>query len=218
MEMVRARKMPFSNLALILSTFLSFCLWSNAAGAAKINVFLSHQAKPYEETLEGFKYYILKQLPEAKIEVFYLDQGPTATDKSIQNYKANDAEVILTLGSVATRELISVAGTAPIVAGLLLYDDIISKASNVTCVFMDFPFQVQFEWIKRLLPSRKNIGVLYNPEENQQKIEFARQAAQDAGLKLEFLKVEAPRDLPVALRTLAKKVDALFGIPDKMLV
>ena len=63
---------------------------------------------------------------------------------------------------------------------------------------------LQLEWLRRFLPTAKTIGVIYNPRENQQRIEAASRIAQQLRLKLESQPVSDIRELPTALETLAK--------------
>ena len=75
----------------------------------------------------------------------------------------------------------------------------------------NFPWLCQLEWLRRFLPTAKTIGVIYNPRENQQKIEAASRIAQQLRLKLESQPVSDIRELPTALETLAKKNRCVMG-------
>ncbi len=94
------------------------------------------------------------------------------------------------------------------------FDDIKARA-NLAGVLLEFPLEVQFQWMSRLLPGSKNIGVLYNPAQNLKKVESATRIAERMGLKLYAQKVESPSDIPDALEFLSKRVDALWGLPER---
>jgi len=70
----------------------------------------------------------------------------------------------------------------------------------------------------KLMPEIKIVGVLYNPQENQAKVDAAVQAAKKEGLTLLPKEVGTPRALPDALESLAKRVDLLWGINDQMVL
>jgi putative ABC transport system substrate-binding protein len=104
----------------------------------------------------------------------------------------------------------------PIVAALLTTSEEIKASASATGVLLDFPLETQLQWISRVLPECRNIGVIYCPRKNQQKIDTAMRVAQGMGLKLHARKVETPADLPDALEYLAKRVDVLWGLPDEL--
>lgn len=68
------------------------------------------------------------------------------------------------------------------------------------------------------MPDIKIIGVLYNPKENQTKIDAALQAAKQEGLTLLPKEVEIARALPDALESLARSVDLLWGMNDQLVL
>jgi putative ABC transport system substrate-binding protein len=94
----------------------------------------------------------------------------------------------------------------------------IKRTPNATGVALELPPEVQFQWLRRFLPSAQTVGVLYNPAENSQRIAAASRVAGSMGLKLDALEVGAPRDLPAALETIGKRVDVLWGLPDSVVL
>jgi putative ABC transport system substrate-binding protein len=60
--------------------------------------------------------------------------------------------------------------------------------------------------------------VIYNPTENQHRIEAASRVALGLRLKLESQPVSDTRELPTALETLAKKIDVLWGVVDDLVL
>lgn len=60
----------------------------------------------------------------------------------------------------------------------------------------------------------KRVGVLYNPSHSGAYLARARQAAQQAGIKLIAHEVRDPREIPAKLALLKGQVDALWLIPD----
>jgi putative ABC transport system substrate-binding protein len=59
------------------------------------------------------------------------------------------------------------------------------------------------------------VGVLYNPAENQEKIDYANKVAQTLGLRLLARPVSTPQSLPDALNSLVNDVDVLWGLTDQ---
>ena len=70
--------------------------------------------------------------------------------------------------------------------------------------------------LTKVMPHAKNIGILYDPVKNSQRVESAGKIAKDFGIDLRMQRVERPSDLPDALESISKRVDVLFGIPDQL--
>jgi putative ABC transport system substrate-binding protein len=68
------------------------------------------------------------------------------------------------------------------------------------------------------MPPDSVVGVLYNPPENQRRIDEAGISAHNLGLKLMPFPVAAPQSLPDVLESVANRVDVLWGIPDSVVV
>jgi putative ABC transport system substrate-binding protein len=134
----------------------------------------------------------------------------------LEKAKRGNVNLILALGSLATSAAAKATTDIPIIAGLILNVGDIEAGANLTGVGLEFPLEVQFQWLSRLLPGCKKVGVLYNPAQNLKKIESATRIAESMGLKLYAQKVESPSDIPYALESLSNKVDALCGVIDDL--
>jgi putative ABC transport system substrate-binding protein len=104
------------------------------------------------------------------------------------------------------------------VACLVLRTDGIKNAGNATGVGLEYPLETQVAWMQRFLPKTGTIGLVYNAGENQQKVDAAAAILRKAGLRLETEQVRTPQDVPAALNNLGKRVDALWGIPDSVML
>ncbi len=191
---------------------------SAPAGEIRIAVLVSQDADPYQEALAGFRRSLEQQGVNAALDVESLHGDATAVPAALQRARQERAGLIFTLGSLATQAAVREVRDIPIVAGLILNADDISKAANATCVVLEFPVETEFRWLQRLLPGQKNVGVLFNPAENQVRIDAAERTARTLGLSLQARKVESPRELPDALDSLANRADVLWGIADQVVL
>lgn len=212
----------FKTIHLAKITFLVlfvFCLESAVALAvdARVVVLQSHDSKPYEEALEGFQQVLSEQGLKIHLNVFSLNGDQAKAVQGLEAAKKEGANLLFTIGSFATETAIKEKIAIPVVASLVLSEDILKKP-NITGVGLEFPLEIQFEWLQRFLPYCRNIGILYNPKENQQTIEAARGWAEKMGAKLYAQEVHTPQELPVALDSLANKADVLLGISDKVVL
>ena len=62
------------------------------------------------------------------------------------------------------------------------------------------------------------MGVIYNPEENSERIAEAKRVAKRLDLRLIAREIHRPQDLPGALDSLAREADILLAVTDKMVL
>lgn len=184
----------------------------------RIAVLISSHEAPFEETLTGFTGYLRKQGIQADYEVYRLEGDVSKASQAVQTVKKSSVNLIFTLGSLATDTAIRKIVDIPIVACLILRPDNLKKTSNATGVGLEFPLEIQFKWLHRFLPQARTIGVIYNPKENQKRIEAAANIAKNMGLRLEAQEVSAPQDVPAALDNLSKSADVLWGVTDNIVM
>ena len=203
-------------MALAILTTGADTIAGNAITNARTIVLISHNVKPYEEALEGFQSYLSAQGIQSQFDVFQLDGDPDKAARLLEKSNRQNVNLVFALGSLATTAATKAISDIPIVAGLILNVDETKAKANFAGVGLEFPLEVQLQWLSRMLPDCKNIGVLYNPAQNQKKIESATKIAESKGMKLYVQKVESPSDIPDALESLSKRVDALWGVTDDL--
>ena len=211
----------YSLLAVLMLVVLGIVGDGFADGSAeesRIVILTSSRAAPYEEALAGFQQALRQQGVRATFEVHSLEGETHRVAQVLQDVKQGGRALLLTLGTAATQRARQDITTVPIIAGLVLSADEFKGAPNMSGVTLDFPVTLQLEWLRRFLPTAKTIGVIYNPKENQQRIEAASRVAYELGLKLESQQVSDTRELPTTLETLAKKIDVLWSVVDELVL
>jgi putative ABC transport system substrate-binding protein len=193
-------------------------LAGGSAEEPRIVILTSSRATPYEEALAGFQQVLRQQGVRATFDVYSLEGETPRVTRVLQDVKQGGSALLLTLGTAATQRARQDITSVPIIAGLVLSADEFKGAPNMSGVTLEFPVALQLEWLRRFLPTAKTIGVIYNPKENQQKIEAASRVAHELRLKLESQPVSDTRELPTALETLAKKIDVLWGVVDELVL
>ncbi len=207
-------------LSLAAAVFFVFAAFFFSGGIAtaneKISLLISSNDAPYKSAVSGFNAYLAKQGIQAGYEVYTLDGDSAKAGPAIQKIKASGSRLIFTLGSLATDAVVKEVADIPVVACLVLRTDNLKNAPNATGIGLEFSFDTQLEWLRRLLPRAKTIGVIYNPEENQKRVENAVRLANKAGLRLEPEEVRTPQDVPAALNNLSKRADVIWGMADNL--
>lgn len=202
----------------LLATLLLALLWTwlpPGLAAAKdtplhARVVLSGNAAPYLETLRGFRDHLEKQLPGTRISEYFLPPGaPPASDML-----APDADLYLALGAVALHALRERGVGKPVVAGMVMSAEELTQAGNVSGVVLELPLETELEWMRRMLPDKQRIGLLYSREPVRARIDAASRLIAASGKRLHARAVPEPQLLPGALRDLENEIDFLWGVAD----
>lgn len=191
---------------------------AEAASGRRIALFISMEEGPFKEAVAGFRDYLDNQGMKPDYELFSLEGNSAKAGPAVQKIKQGGFDLIFTLGALATETALREITETPIVAGLILRTTTLKKSPNATGVGLECPPEMQFGWIRKILPEAHTIGVLYNPQENRVRIEAAAKAAQKMGLKLEGQEVSVPQDIPAALERLSQKADVLWGVADTVVL
>ena len=203
-------------------TVLTVCIlvWfpvQSVAGKLVIAL-LDQQTKPYQNVLEGFRKSLKKQGIEMEYEVLNFDAEKDQEGKVLQSIKTKAPALVFTLGSATTEAAIREIKNIPIIAGMIVHEKELQQAKNATGVILNIPLRTQMDWIRRMFPDKKTIGVLFNSKENQHLIVQARLITEAMGLTLFAKQVESPKDLPEALDSLSRRADVVWGLTDSVVL
>jgi putative ABC transport system substrate-binding protein len=107
----------------------------------------------------------------------------------------------------------------PVVVGMVpRMREIRLAGKGATGVSLEYPYDVQFRHLRLLLPDARLVGVIYSTDENEKEIPHATDAAAREGFELLALRVDGPQGLPGALEVFSRRVDAVWSIPDRLLL
>ena len=172
---------------------------------------------PYEGVVAGVR-NVLGEIESDEIPVHSLQTGRDDAMTALRVARRSGGAPLITVGSMATRAALQLPGNAPVIACMIVDSDDLEGAKNATGVLLEFPLETQLEWIRKFLPRSQSIGILYNPEENSERIVETKKIARRLGLRVVAREVHKPKDLPGALNRLARDVDILFALTDQMVL
>jgi putative ABC transport system substrate-binding protein len=89
-----------------------------------------------------------------------------------------------------------------------------STSRAVTGASLDVPLDTQFDYLHRLLPEARSVGVLYSASETGTIVEAARKAAPAHGLTLVAEPVAEAGSAMSALAALMERVDVVWTVAD----
>lgn len=205
----------FPSLGMIVAA--AFCFSGQAAEAReRIAVLVSAQDPPFQEALAGFQQALAKQGLEADYDVYRLAGDASQAEQAAKKVKQRGARLVFTLGSLGTDAVTKAIDDIPVIACLILRAERLRRSTNATGVALEYSLETQFNWMQKMLPEAKTIGVMYNPAENKERIDAALRIARSRGLNLEVQEVHTLQDIPAALNALSRDVDVLWGLADNL--
>lgn len=216
---MRSRLVHAVAAATVLAVLLCCTIHASAGSASvRIAVLVSYNAPPFTETLKGFHQELAGKGITARYATHQLDGNATKAVQAARQVKQEKPDLVFALGSLAAEAVFRECPELPVVAGMVLREETFGGAGNATGVYLEFSPEIQFRWIRSILPDARTVGVLYNPGENGRRIGEAARVAAGLGLILEKREVNDPRDIPTALESLARRVDVLWGVYDSMVL
>jgi len=193
-------------------------IWAqSAAPAAHVAVFQSQDAAPFKSVRHGFRDALAARRVRARLKLHTIGKRANIPAALADEQSAAAPDLVFAIGPKAARAAIARFDTAPIVAVLVRDPDLLENTPNATGVLFDYTVETQLQWMRKLLPSRTQVGVLFS-KKNNKRIESADKAAKNLGLDLLPQQVHRPRDLPLALRELARDADLIWAPSDRTVV
>ena len=194
---------------LLLLTVSSVAL---CADAPLVVIIISSEAVAYQQVTKNFEAEMRKQRPEIQ----FIQMSSSDVKKKLLSIKETQPALVFALGSDSVRKASQQLSDRPLLATMILGNNALQGQAHATAITLDMPIGKQLQWHQRFLPEAKRVGVLYNPQKNQEWVDQASRIADKLGLEIVAVKVTSPRDITSALKSLNHRVDSILAIPDKM--
>lgn len=190
---------------LIASAALVLMVLSGAADAQEVAAVLSAEIGPYREAYEGLQEFLGRSVPSIPIT----EGSPRIS---------LETRVIVAFGGRAAQwnypdRVVLVYGMAPGTTlglrgrqGLSIEVNILPHAETVLAR------------LKEMQPSLKRLAVLWSSKSVEDYLKEARRASQSVDIEIISERLGGPAELPDRLRNLFGKIDALWLLPDPVLV
>jgi putative ABC transport system substrate-binding protein len=180
--------------------------------STRVLVVVSQDAPPYRAALTSFRHALERGSGSLDVRVVQLGGDPERAPKVMP--QTAQADLVLALGTLATRESLLRFHNTPVVAGMILSPDELEGSTNATGVFLQFPIETELEWLTRLAPTLRRVGVIYHSAETRDRVNRAERLASGSNLSIQAYHIDGPRELPDALENLADRADVLWGMTD----
>lgn len=155
-------------------------------------------------------------------------QGDLSTARLIaQQLVASNVDLILAIATPTAQAAAQATSTIPILITAVtdpvaarLVKSLERPGTNVTGTSDMTPVSAQLQLLKRLLPSARKVGVVYNAGEvnSQVQLELTQQAAKTLGLEVLTASASSSTDVLTAAQSLASRVDAFYVFTDNTVV
>lgn len=184
-----------------------------------VAVLLSQEIPPYIQMLEGFE----ENFKSYAVQRFFLDKNgqlySLTASVSAAGFRAQDYTALVAIGPQALTTFLPYAGEVPLLYGLVLNPEkLLLPGGGAVCgVSLYLQPEEQFLAIRAHLPDLSRLGVIYDPNNNQDWFDAAAAVASRMGLTLTPFKVV---QLAGQLNVIGdwEQTDALLFIPDRTIV
>ncbi len=178
----------------------------------EIAILKSADIAVYNQAVAGFK---AAAMANTTFSEYNLQGNFERGRKLARKLRASNAALVLAVGlKAALAARLEILDT-PVVFCMVLdpakYD---LKAPNMRGITLEIPLTRQFSTIKSVLPRIKKVGVLFDASKTGELVEEGRGLAKRLGLELVEGRVRSEKDVPIMLRKLMARIDALWLIPD----
>jgi putative ABC transport system substrate-binding protein len=174
---------------------------------------------PFVQATSAFVATLERDVLQPEVLTFDLGGDEAHAEAVLRDLRAARPTVVVTVGSFATSVVLAAKDVAvPVVFSMVLYPAesgfLARRPAGVTGVALDVPPEVQLGTVRRLVPSARRVGVLYNPAETGRIVAAARTAAERAGLVLVAREVAESGAAVGGLEALAQEVDVVWSVAD----
>ena len=152
-----------------------------AAAVPRVAVVLSSGIAPFQQARGAIEQRLRHRIVQPEILVFDLE-GNVDNGTRVMGQVRNAAPLlIMPVGTLATEVVLAADLPIPVVFSMVLYPQqsgfVGKPGREVTGSSLDIPIETQFRTLRRLVPTVRQIGVLYHKRETGAIVEAARAAA-----------------------------------------
>lgn len=198
----------------IFLTFLLvfLCLFGAAeALSQEILVVQNHKIKPYTEAFSGFR-------SQVQTKFKGIDYVFRSSNGAVEYLSGNKPDLILAVGMDALQRVKIFPGVPIVYLMVLNPSALVREEKNITGVSMTISPEKQLAAIRRVLPSARRIGLLYDPNKSATFVRRALSYSKDFKIDLLSKEVGHPRNVPTALNSMKGAIDVFWMIPDTTVV
>ena len=210
-DMAPGSSFVFKRLSVVFLLLIGLLVSGGAWGTTQILVLQSHDSLPYQQTLDGFKVSLSARGMNADYQVHIVSNDAEA-EALWPLIQSQPPQLILTLGTPATRAALARERSIPVVAGLVLDTDDLKKNPNATGIGLNFSAALHWLWLRRLLPEVRQIVLIYDPRHAATLFQALQQLARADKVTLIPAPAGDPDELATLMQNFPPQLDAIWAI------
>ena len=192
-----------------------------AEDAPAIVIIQPRSVAAYQDAVQGFLRH-LRLLSPTRFNIMIFEEPAglyNVLDADAETAVVrSDIRLIVTIGSSATLDIAQHIHDIPILFSMMLDPERLPQnQANVTGVSLRIPSSVQFQMIMSMLPTAKQIGIIYDAQKNATIVQHLMEEAKTVNLNIKPFPVTSQKEIPDAMDRLKKDADVLLGIVDSMI-
>ena len=189
--------------------FLLFLFFTSSLGAKSVAIVISRKIPEYESALAGIK----EKLGKTNQYVYFLDATPNSR-RTMERLKKYPFDCYVTVGGLATREILAITDKKLIVCCYTLYEPTKDSLPIHMAPYLP-PGKALAKRLKDLCPERNHrVGTIWCHETLSEIVERYEEEFKKEQCSLKVSRVKSPHDVPKALRTMADEIDAFLLLPE----
>lgn len=203
-----------------LACLLAVGVFAHGAKCQEIVIIAGDSLTYTARTISGAKRVVARENDKAHFHEIYLSQSEWTDQSYIDSVRKLNPDVILTVGSAATRFAQKNFSNTPIVFSAVMYpaisgfvETLARPGRNITGASLDIPADIQFRYFRKIIPDLSRIGVMYT-NNTASLIPPSMVVAEQMGIHLVPIKIEDVKEIPRALDSLARTVDGIWSVAD----
>lgn len=181
-----------------------------ARDVVRITVLQASASTASRDVVDGFRRRLEQLGRRSSVTVIVMDGEQAAAPRA-------SADLVVALGARAQVAAAKDFRGTPTV-GALVTREAMSASGTGASVVLEFAPEVELDWMRRLLPQVRRIGVVYSTDANARLVARAREIGRGLGFEIIAQRVANPSEIPAALNSLAGTADVLWGIPDDLVL
>ena len=192
----------------LLQSVSSECLW-----AEDVAVIVGQDYKAYSLALQGFK-----KTCSFSTEEYYMNGDLEEGKRIAELISSGSAKLVFAIGNKAAQVAKLNIAELPIVFCLVINPGRYGLEDIDICgVKLDIPVDKQLKYLRQISPEATRIGVIYDPENNAELIEYAKVAASERGFQIIAVSARTKAEVAEAIKRLERRIDAFWMIPDSLI-
>ena len=175
------------------------------------------QSAEIDLTVAAFKERLTQSFPKAEYMNYRLKESSAKVKASqfVSPKTKSPPALIISLGPTARETAQTLFPDTPLVGTMIEQENFPSHRENIAAIIDRIPYDVQLAWLKRIVPSARRIGILYDPALNGNLISEAETSAKRQQVEIVPYKITSPNDLQTGLKYIRSNADVLLALSDK---